>query len=417
MMSCALALPGALLAAPEAARAIGPMASFTAIPGNAPTGQLIQFDGSGSSDMPGTIDRYDWDFGDGNTLSNGGAQPSHAYAHAGQYTVTLTVTDNLTMSASTTHAVTITDRAPTASFAVPSGQTLTPLSFDGSGSADPDGSVATWSWSFGDGSPAASGASPLAGHAYAHAGSYQVTLTVTDNSGRSASVAQTVTVSDRPPVPVFASSPGAPFAGDAVSFDATGSGDPDGTVTAYGWSFGDGGAANGPLVTHAYASAGTYQVTLFVGDDSGSVAAVAHTVTVGSRPSTVPGGAGGGIGGTTAAAFSPPRLTLARLAFRGGRATTRVSCPRVALSCTGHVTLYTVPKRRARKRAARLELRLGSSSFAVAGGGSSALSIRLDPRSLRRLAGAGRVTVRAYAVSHDGSGDTSLATRDGVLAR
>ncbi|MDH3458376.1 MAG: PKD domain-containing protein, partial [Gemmatimonadota bacterium] len=50
------------------------------------------FDGSGSTDPDGTIVSYEWDFGDGATGT--GVSPSHTYAAAGTYDVTLTVTDN-----------------------------------------------------------------------------------------------------------------------------------------------------------------------------------------------------------------------------------------------------------------------------------------------------------------------------------
>ncbi|HEY3208959.1 MAG TPA: PKD domain-containing protein [Actinomycetota bacterium] len=56
-------------------------------------------------------------------------------------------------------------------------------SFDGSGSADSDGSIATYAWDFGDG---ASGSGQTVSHAYGRAGSYTVTLTVTDNAGATA---------------------------------------------------------------------------------------------------------------------------------------------------------------------------------------------------------------------------------------
>jgi hypothetical protein len=52
------------------------------------------FDGSGSSDVDGTVSRYDWDFGDGTSLADGGPSPAHTYAVPGNYTATLIVTDN-----------------------------------------------------------------------------------------------------------------------------------------------------------------------------------------------------------------------------------------------------------------------------------------------------------------------------------
>jgi DNA-binding beta-propeller fold protein YncE/PKD repeat protein len=69
-----------------------PTASFSATP--ATPGSASHFDGSGSSAHDGTVARFDWNFGDGGKASNGGAMPSHTYARAGIYTVTLTVTDS-----------------------------------------------------------------------------------------------------------------------------------------------------------------------------------------------------------------------------------------------------------------------------------------------------------------------------------
>jgi DNA-binding beta-propeller fold protein YncE len=69
-----------------------PMASFDAAPGSA--GSATQFDASGAADPDGTIVRYDWDFGDGNRLPDGGPSPQHVYTQPGTYTVTLVVTDN-----------------------------------------------------------------------------------------------------------------------------------------------------------------------------------------------------------------------------------------------------------------------------------------------------------------------------------
>jgi PKD domain len=55
-------------------------------------GELIQFDGTGSSSPGGQIVLYEWDFGDGGTAQ--GPTPQHVYGNAGSYTVRLRVTDN-----------------------------------------------------------------------------------------------------------------------------------------------------------------------------------------------------------------------------------------------------------------------------------------------------------------------------------
>ncbi len=56
----------------------------------------------------------------------------------------------------------------------------------------------------------------------------------------------------------------------AVAFDAAGSSDPDGSIVGYQWDFGDGATASGAAVTHQYATAGHYEVTLSVVDDAGN---------------------------------------------------------------------------------------------------------------------------------------------------
>jgi len=80
----------------------------TADPGGpytALTYQSITFDGSGSSDN-GTITNYTWDFGDGNT--DFGVKPTHTYSTSGVFTVTLTVTDDTSLTDSNTTTANIT---------------------------------------------------------------------------------------------------------------------------------------------------------------------------------------------------------------------------------------------------------------------------------------------------------------------
>ncbi len=67
-----------------------PVAEFTT--GQQPGTLTIDFDGGGSDDPDGSIVSYDWDFGDG--TFGAGVAPSHAYAAAGSYDVSLTVTDD-----------------------------------------------------------------------------------------------------------------------------------------------------------------------------------------------------------------------------------------------------------------------------------------------------------------------------------
>ncbi|WP_315914149.1 PKD domain-containing protein [Arthrobacter sp. lap29] len=165
-----------------------PTASFTATSNNL----ALAVNASASTAPSGqTIASYQWDFGDG-TPAGTGVQANHNYSNPGTYTVVLTVKTGSGVPATTSRTVTVTaaNVAPVAGFAaVVSGLGV---AVDGSASADADGSVASYAWAFGDGS---TGTGATAAHTYAVAGSYTVSLVVTDNQGlASAAVTKSVTV-------------------------------------------------------------------------------------------------------------------------------------------------------------------------------------------------------------------------------
>ncbi|AEE47156.1 PKD domain-containing protein [Cellulomonas fimi] len=159
------------------------------------------------------------------------------------------------------------------------------VTVDGTGSTDPDGTVASYAWAFGDG---ATGTGPTASRTYAAAGTYTVTLTVTDDDGNTAQTSHDVTVTAPPPNQPPVASFTAATTGLTVQVDAGASSDPDGTVTQRSWSFGDGGTATGTTASHTYAADGTYTVTLTVTDDDGATAQTTRAVTVTTPPADAP---------------------------------------------------------------------------------------------------------------------------------
>ena len=72
-----------------------------------------------------------------------------------------------------------------------------------------------------------------------------------------------------PPVASFARTPVVAGATNAVLLDASASYDPDGSIVAYQWLFGDGFTGSGKTQTHVYEKVGRFEVTLFVIDDHG----------------------------------------------------------------------------------------------------------------------------------------------------
>jgi DNA-binding beta-propeller fold protein YncE len=88
---------------------------------------------------------------------------------------------------------------------------------------------------------------------------------------------QVAVTPDQGPAAAFSAEPG--LAGNASSFDASASSDPDGAVASYRWDFGDGQSETTTSATasHRYASPGEYAVTLTATDDAGCSTAQAFT--------------------------------------------------------------------------------------------------------------------------------------------
>ena len=245
-------------------------------------GVAVAFDGSASSDPDGSIISYSWDFGDGNTGT--GATPSHTYASAGLYNVTLTVMDDagVTDSQGTTADIieAPVNQPPVSDPNGPyTGTNGVAVLFDGTGSSDPDGTIVAYDWDFGDGNI---GTGPTPSHSYATDGNYTVSLNVTDDAGATDLATTTASIGavNQPPV----ADPNGPYSGTVgiiVMFDGTGSNDPDGTIVAYNWDFGDGNTGDGATPGHTYAADGIYTVTLTVTDDAGDTGSATTTASIG----------------------------------------------------------------------------------------------------------------------------------------
>ncbi|MDR7382451.1 PKD domain-containing protein [Promicromonospora iranensis] len=161
---------------------------------------------------------------------------------------------------------------PTARFGASA--TKSTASFDATASSDDDGSVAGWAWDFGDGT---TGSGVEATHTYAEPGTYDVTLTVTDDSGATGSVTRSVVVpGNAAPEAAFATT----LSGLTAAFDGTASTDPDDDGLTYAWDFGDGSTGTGAQASHTYTEPGTYQVTLTVTDSDGASGSIGDDVTV-----------------------------------------------------------------------------------------------------------------------------------------
>lgn len=157
----------------------------------APVGGAVTFTGAYSDSWNETLG-ISWDFGDGSPKVVGGSTVTHAFAAPGRYSVTVTVTDTSGLTANTYVYVTVVAAAP-----LTPALTFTPYQ-NGAISADASASTDAWSitdykWDFGDGKTADTYGSPTAYHYYAAAGTYTVTLTITDAGGNTATISGNVT--------------------------------------------------------------------------------------------------------------------------------------------------------------------------------------------------------------------------------
>ncbi len=163
------------------------------------------------------------------------------------------------------------NQAPTANFSTSpdplvAGDTGT---FNASGSSDPDGILTAYEWDFtSDGSWDATG--EIVSHTFGDDGTNTVSLRVMDDNGMTTTTTAVVTV-EHAPTPMFQYSPSNPDPGETITFNASNSSDPNGTIKTYEWDWTSNNTyeSTGRTATHSYSSEGNYTVTLRVTDNAG----------------------------------------------------------------------------------------------------------------------------------------------------
>ncbi|MBZ9569722.1 PKD domain-containing protein, partial [Patescibacteria group bacterium] len=260
-----------------------PVASFTKSAATVTVGEIVFFDASASFDPDGLIVSYDWNFGDGDTA--GGVIVNHSYSASGNYTVTLTVTDDDGASNSATSIITVNpppNDPPIADARVgdapnPIGTSVTVIEgdtvhFDGSTfSSDPDGIINNYEWDFEndgfyDWSSAITGVTT---HVYP-AGAYTAQLRVTDDDG--ATNTDTVSITANP-APVLIASITSPSDGEIFLQGAsiTFTGSAAGGVPSYTYSWNsnlDGVIRNTSTFNKNNLSLGIHTITFQVTDSA-----------------------------------------------------------------------------------------------------------------------------------------------------
>jgi PKD repeat protein len=265
-----------------------PTASFTFTPSPVSVLVPVMFDASASAPGNGAtaISSFAWSFGDGSTGT--GQMVTHSFASGGNFTVTLTVTNDRGLSASTTQVLSASALDPFTGDWVFSPTAVlvgTSVLFNADQVQTSAGhQVTQTNWNFGDGG---TGSGFLVTHTFTQVGTFNVVLSVTDDLGRKKVFApKPVSVGTGAPNVAITFSPTSPNGGTLVSFNSNGTTTFGGaTISSYQWDFGDptSGANNTSTAanpTHTFANPGTYTVLLTVTDSQGRSGTGRVTVTV-----------------------------------------------------------------------------------------------------------------------------------------
>lgn len=248
---------------------------------NAPRCATVQNSFSGTNNSGGqTITTWNWDFGDGTTLLNGGPNPSHQFSvpamqTADTFSVKLDVISNNGCANNIVQELIIYEE-PVPDFNV---LDVTPctnnlISFENITPGN-YGSVISWNWDFGDGN-ISTDENPT--HQFATAGTYNVKL--------QASIPGCTTETNISVDVLEGASVNYNFSNDcltnAITFtnQTTGAG-----ITGYQWDFGDGVNSTLENPQHTYTAPGDYTITLTVDNNIGCSVTNTKSITIYALPS------------------------------------------------------------------------------------------------------------------------------------
>jgi len=188
-----------------------PVAAFRFSPETPKMGDQVCFNASESHDPDGKIVRYEWDFDGDGTFDETTTEPKvcHVFELAGNFNVTLRVTDDDGATAEFTATVTVNGTAPMR-VAIPIARfTFSPLApnagepvkFDASASQSGNGEITQYEWDWnGDGVFDETVTTPTVQHTFSDSGPREVKLRVTNSQGRTAEFSAIVTVIGRVPL-------------------------------------------------------------------------------------------------------------------------------------------------------------------------------------------------------------------------
>ncbi|MCC7478033.1 PKD domain-containing protein [bacterium] len=270
-----------------------PVAAVSPTPGSGTLPLDVTWDASASTDSDGTIVSYDWDMDNDGTfeISNGGPSQNANYAAGGSFTVGVRVTDDDGATDTATNSVEVNIPPVAALLASPaSGNTPLNVTWDALGSSDIDGSITSYDWDMdNDGTFEITNGGPTQPAVYTAGGIQTVGVRVTDDDGATDSTTSTCDVNE-PPLASLTPNPGSGAKPLNVTWDASASSDPDGTIVTFDWDMDNDGSFEildgGSSRNLSYIVIGSITVGVRVTDNDGATAQTTATVDVQGIPPT-----------------------------------------------------------------------------------------------------------------------------------
>ncbi len=261
-----------------------PTADFKYEPKSGPAPLELRLDGSASYDPDGSITHHEWQMTGPDSQQASGKKPTITLTAPGDYDITLTVTDDKGSSdtKTVTQAVTVDDNIPPdAFFTISPSAGCAPLTvvLNAAKSKDEDGTIVNYSWFSSDGHEENGQKTSML---FNVKGSYDITLTVTDDGEKTDSENKSVDVCKNPrPLACFEFFPddNDPF---SVKVDGSCSFDSNGFIEAYRWTSSAEHEASGSQTTMKFAEEGQYYIDLTVKDDGGQESKARRKVFIGA---------------------------------------------------------------------------------------------------------------------------------------